>query len=119
MTTIHHPTTPAAHGMDKDSGPRTHMAFEELQHVIFDEGALDHKTKQLIAVAVAHNTGCPLCIEGHTALAVQAGATPQEITESIWVAVEVHAGGTFAHATRAHQADQASATGRNRDGRRS
>ena len=29
------------------------------------------KTKQLIAVAVAHVTQCPYCIRGHTALALQ------------------------------------------------
>ena len=62
------------------------------------------KTKQLIAVAVAHNTGCSTCIDGHTSLAARAGATSQEIMESIWVAAEVHAGGTFAHPTRALQA---------------
>jgi alkylhydroperoxidase/carboxymuconolactone decarboxylase family protein YurZ len=28
--------------------------------------ALDEKTKQLIAVAVAHVTECPYCIRGHT-----------------------------------------------------
>lgn len=97
MTTHLHPMTPDTVATDKNSGPRTHMAFEELRRAIFGEGALDPKTKQLIAVAVAHNTRCPRCIDGHTALAAHAGATPQEITESIWVAAEVHAGGTFAH----------------------
>ena len=110
MTTIHHPTTSEIVPNDKNSGPRTHMAFEELRRAIFGEGALDHKTKQLIAVAVAHNTRCPRCIDGHTALAAHAGATPQEITESIWVAAEVHAGGTFAHPTQEGH-------GRDRDGR--
>ncbi|MBT8207229.1 MAG: carboxymuconolactone decarboxylase [Acidimicrobiia bacterium] len=37
-----------------------------------------------MAVAVAHVTQCPHCIEGHTRQAVAAGATPKEIMESSW-----------------------------------
>lgn len=117
--TIPHPTTREAGVQDGDPGPRARRAYEALRRAILAEGALDHKTKQLIAVAVAHNTGCSTCIDGHTSLAARAGANSQEIIESIWVAAEVHAGGTFAHATRAHHDEHASATGRNRDGRRS
>ncbi len=57
--TIHHPTTPEAGRARRDPGPRTRRAFEELRRAIFAEGALDRKTKQLIAVAVAHVTQCP------------------------------------------------------------
>ena len=99
--TIHDPATPDADTDDRLPGPRTRGASKELRLAVLAEGALDSKTKQLIAVAVAHVTRCPCCINGHTALATRAGATPQEITESVWVAVEVHAGGTFAHSTRA------------------
>jgi AhpD family alkylhydroperoxidase len=65
------------------------------------EGALPEKTKQLIAVAVAHVTQCPFCITGHTKLAGRKGASPEEIIEAIWVAAEMRAGGAFAHATLA------------------
>lgn len=95
--TVHHPATPEAGEDDIDLTPRARRAFEELRRAIFTDGALDSKTKQLIAVAVAHLTQCPHCIDGHTGLAKRAGATPQEITEAIWVATEIHAGGTFAH----------------------
>ena len=44
---------------------------------VFAEGALPTKTKQFIAVAVAHVTQCPYCIRGHTELAVNHGATEQ------------------------------------------
>lgn len=53
---------------------------------MFAEGALSAKTKQIIAVAVAHVTQCPYCIKGHTKAARGAGATPQELMEAIWVA---------------------------------
>ena len=33
---------------------------------VFEDGALPAKVKQLIAVAVAHVTQCPYCIQGHT-----------------------------------------------------
>jgi AhpD family alkylhydroperoxidase len=59
---------------------------------------LPAKTKQLIAVAVAHVTQCPYCIRGHTKLARRAGAVPDEIMEAIWVAAEMRAGGAYAHA---------------------
>ena len=95
--TIHHPAPPDVSAHDSNLTPRTRRALEELRRAIFTEGALDSKTKQLIAVAVAHLTQCPHCIEGHTGLAQRAGATPQELTEAIWVATELHAGGTFAH----------------------
>jgi AhpD family alkylhydroperoxidase len=50
-------------------------------------------------VAVAHVTQCPWCIQGHTKAALRAGATPEELMEAVWVAAEMRAGGTFAHAT--------------------
>ncbi len=42
------------------------------------EGELSNKFKEIIAVAVAHATQCPLCIERHTKNAVKAGASDQE-----------------------------------------
>ena len=59
--------------------------------------ALPAKTKQLIAVAVAHVTQCPYCIRGHTKSALHHGATSEEIMEAIWVAAEMRAGGSYAH----------------------
>jgi AhpD family alkylhydroperoxidase len=86
MTTTHRPRTREASAYDTAPGPRTRRAFEELRYAIFSEGALDPLTKQLIAVAVAHTTGCQCCVSGHTVLATRAGATPLDLTEAIWVA---------------------------------
>ena len=80
--------------------PRARRALEEVPRAILTDRALDSKTKQLIAVGAAHLTQCPYCIDGHTSLAKRAGATPQEITETIWVAAEIRAGGTFPHPAR-------------------
>ena len=59
------------------------------------------KTKQLIAVAVAHVTQRPYCIKGHTKAALRDGATPEELMEAIWVAAETRAGGAYAHSVLA------------------
>jgi AhpD family alkylhydroperoxidase len=83
----------------KELAADTDAAFRAFSKQVFADGALPAKTKQLIAVAVAHVTQCPYCIRGHTKAALRAGASQQEIMEAIWVAAEMRAGGTFAHAT--------------------
>ncbi len=76
-------------------------AFRAFSRSVFAEGALDVKTKQLIAVAVAHVTQCPYCIRSHTGAALRQGATGEEIMEAIWVAAEMRAGGAYAHSALA------------------
>src|SRR5689334_25337862 len=77
--------------------PEIHEAFQAFSKQVFADGALPEKTKQLIAVAVAHVTQCPYCIRSHTRLAQRRGASEQEIMEAIWVAAEMRAGGAYAH----------------------
>jgi AhpD family alkylhydroperoxidase len=81
----------------KDLAPATHDAFQAFSRQVFAAGALDEKTKQLIAVAVAHVTQCPYCIRGHTKAALRKGAIEAELMEAIWVAAEMRAGGAYAH----------------------
>ena len=81
--------------------PEQEAAFRRFSEAVFADGALSVQTKQLIAVAVAHVTQCPYCIEGHTKAAIRAGATPEELMEAIWVASEMRAGAAYAHATLA------------------
>jgi AhpD family alkylhydroperoxidase len=80
-----------------DLAPEIAHAFRELGRKVFAAGALEVKTKQLIAVAVAHVTQCPYCIRGHTKAAIRAGASERELMEAIWVATEMRAGAAFAH----------------------
>lgn len=68
---------------------------------VFADGALPARTKDLIAVAVAHVTQCPYCIRAHTKSALAKGATENEIMEAIWVAAEMRAGGAVAHSALA------------------
>ena len=55
----------------KELAPEIHSAFRAFGRRVFADGALPEKTKQLIAVAVAHVTQCPYCIRGHTELATK------------------------------------------------
>ncbi len=81
--------------------PRPAEAFREFSRSVFAEGALSEKSKQLIAVAVAHVTQCPYCIRSHTRTALRKGATGEEIMEAIWIAAEMRAGGAVSHSTLA------------------
>jgi AhpD family alkylhydroperoxidase len=94
-------STPALATMRKELAPEIHAAFNAFSERVFADGALPKKTKQLIAVAVAHVTQCPYCIHGHTELALRRGATEQEIMEAIWVASEMRAGAAYAHSNLA------------------
>jgi AhpD family alkylhydroperoxidase len=85
----------------KELASATHDAFQAFSRQVFAAGALDEKTKQLIAVAVAHVTQCPYCIRGHTKAALRKGASEVELMEAIWVAAEMRAGGAYAHSTLA------------------
>ncbi len=77
--------------------PHAEEAFAAFSSAALAGGAIEAKTKQLIAVAVAHVTQCPYCIRGHTKAALRAGATPQELMEAAWVAAEMRAGAACAH----------------------
>lgn len=87
--------------------PRQTEAFRAFSAAVFEDGALSHKFKQLIAVAVAHTTQCGYCIRGHTEGALKAGASEAEIMEAIWVAAEMRAGGAYAHSALAVDTMQA------------
>ena len=85
----------------RELAPKPLEAFRAFSAAAFADGALSGRTKQLIAVAVAHVTQCPYCIRGHTEGALKAGASEAEIMEAIWVAAEMRAGGAYAHAALA------------------
>ena len=79
-------------------------AFMGFNMQVFAEGALSVKTKELIAIACAHVTQCPYCIDGHVRKAKEAEATDAEIAEAIMVGVALSAGAAMAHGALAMQA---------------
>ena len=113
--TLYPPPSRASSEARKRLAPEPHAAFLAFSEAVFADGALPPKTKQLIAVAVAHVTQCPYCIRGHTKAALRQGATGEEIMEAIWVAAEMRAGGAYAHAALAVEEIEKSASRANID----
>ena len=72
-------------------------AFGKWNEMVFKDGRLDRKTKELVAVACTYLTRCPYCIEGHAKAALKAGAVKEEIAEVIQIAMALNAGACIAH----------------------
>ena len=60
-------------------------------------GALDEKTKKLIALAVAFAIQEPYCIDSYAGQCTEAGYSPEEMAEAVNVAAVIRGGGTIAH----------------------
>ncbi|MGR3905854.1 carboxymuconolactone decarboxylase family protein [Burkholderia sp. SR8] len=67
-------------------------------------GHLDPKIHELIALAVAVTTRCDGCISVHTKKAVEHGATLEEISEALGVAIALNAGAALTYSTRVIEA---------------
>jgi AhpD family alkylhydroperoxidase len=78
--------------------PDLFKSFMDFDQMVFKDGALPAKTKELMAITAAHVTQCMWCIEDHTKRAKKQGATDEEIAEAAFVAMALKAGGAFAHA---------------------
>ncbi len=101
MTDIRFPKATRAHADRRARlAPGPNDAFAAFSKAVFADGALDIRIKQLIAVAIAHVTQCPWCIEGHVKAARRAGASAEQIMEAVWVATEMRAGAAFAHSVK-------------------
>ncbi len=83
--------------------PKAFKAFMAFDEAALSEGAIPLKFKELMAVAVALTTQCPYCIEIHSKKAKRAGATEQELAETILVAAALRAGGAVTHGTHSLQ----------------
>ena len=84
------------------AAPEDFTAWANLDRIVSREnGKIPRKHRELIAVAVAHTTQCPYCIEAHAKKARKAGATEQELAETTLVAAALRAGGAVTHGTHA------------------
>lgn len=79
----------------------TFKAFGYFDQQALEDGILSIKEKELLAVAVAHTTGSPYSIDIHSKAAKKAGATKEELAESIMVATALKAGSALAHGVNA------------------
>ncbi|MFB6102364.1 MAG: carboxymuconolactone decarboxylase family protein [Haloplanus sp.] len=64
---------------------------------------LDRTTKELLSLAIGVVLRCEPCILWHTAAALDAGATAEEIDDALKVAVVMGGGPALAYATKARQ----------------
>jgi AhpD family alkylhydroperoxidase len=82
-------------------GGEAFKAFGTFDVQAMKAGKLSVKEKELIAIAIAHVTGCPYCIEVHVKGAKKAGVTKEEMAEAIMVATALKAGSALAHGVNA------------------
>ena len=84
-----------------DLAPDTFKAFAQFDKLALSEGKLSKKLKELIAIAVAHTTGCPYCIEVHVKKQKSQDVSKEEMSEAILVATALKAGSALAHGVNA------------------
>ncbi|MEE2821498.1 MAG: carboxymuconolactone decarboxylase family protein [Acidobacteriota bacterium] len=84
----------------KERWPSYSMVEERLRKIYFKfyketykSSSIDRKTKELIAIAASLGFHCTGCLEGHLEKALGYGATREEISEAICIAMGVAAAG--------------------------
>ena len=85
----------------RTSTPGVMKAFSELGRAAIAPGALDSKTKELIALALGVAARCDACIGFHTQALVKLGATRQEVDEALGVTTYMGGGPSLMYAANA------------------
>lgn len=76
---------------------QTYKPFLQVEEKAFQDGSLSKKTKELMALSISIVTKCEPCMEWHLGQALQAGASDEEVFETIDVAVEMGGGQAVAY----------------------
>lgn len=84
--------------------PGPMSGFARLHKKAVEGGALDTKTKELMALAISICVQCEGCIAYHTHDAIQAGATRAELLETIGLAIMMGGGPASIYAVHAMDA---------------
>lgn len=71
--------------------PRFRNIYFQFYKETYRPSVIDRKTKELIAIAASLAAKCQGCLEGHVKKALKFGATREEISESIAIAIGVNA----------------------------
>lgn len=87
-----------------ERAPAVMEGFGRLHEAAATDGALDTKTKELLALAIGIAVHCDGCISYHTHDALEAGATREEIVETIGVAVMMGGGPSVVYGCEALEA---------------
>lgn len=78
--------------------------FSAIAQAALKPGALDTKTKELIALAIGVATRCDDCIAFHAKAALEQGASRDEVMETLGMAVYMGAGPSVMYAAHAAEA---------------
>ncbi len=81
--------------------PEVYDGFAATHKAALRDGVLDTKTKELMALAMSVGTQCDGCIASHARGAARAGATPEEVAETIGVAILMAGGPATVYGPRA------------------
>ena len=82
----------------KKLAPTEFKGFVELDAVVGrQDGAIPVKYRELMALAVACTTQCPYCLDVHTLKAKRAGASREEVAETVFIAASLRAGAAVTH----------------------
>jgi 4-carboxymuconolactone decarboxylase len=79
------------------TSPKLFDLFMKWYGAAMEKGALDEKTKKLIALAVAFAIQEPYCIDSYASQCLDAGVPPEQMAEAVNVAAAIRGGGTIAH----------------------
>jgi AhpD family alkylhydroperoxidase len=71
--------------------PRFREIYFQFYKETYRPSVLDRKTKELVAIGASLTAKCQGCLEGHIKKALKFGATREEISESIAIAIGVNA----------------------------
>lgn len=87
----------------RQGAPKAVEGFQALDSAVFEnpDAAIPLKYAELMAVAVALTTQCPYCLQAHSKGARKAGATEQELAETVMVATALRAGAALTHGWQA------------------
>ena len=72
--------------------PNTMKGFNQLGQAALADGAVSVKNKELIALGIGIASRCEGCIQAHVSKAIEAGATKEEMYETIGVAILMSGG---------------------------
>jgi AhpD family alkylhydroperoxidase len=85
----------------RSSAPEVMKAFSALAHSALAPKALDCKTKELIALAIAVAIHCDDCVGFHVKAALEQGASRDEVVETLGMAIYMGAGPSVMYANHA------------------
>lgn len=87
-----------------EAAPEVSAGFQKLHAATMKPGALDTKTKELIALSIGVAARCDACLAFHVKAALKAGASSEEVVESLGVAVLMGGGPAQMYALHALEA---------------